>query len=77
MKHALKIGDLLQVGQFFGLITKIRPKTIQYWAKNNPAYPGEYFNENKEMVYDKIDEGKCVLHLGSLKYRRVRKGRCT
>ncbi len=76
MKYTLKIGDMLQVGKFMGLITKIRPKTIQYWTRNDPAYPGAFFNEKKQLVYDKIDEGKCILHLGSLKYRRARKDQC-
>ena len=73
MEYYLRPGDMLEVDGYFGLITKVTKSKIEYWARNNPDYPGELFNESREKVYDYIDTGRCTVYLGSLKNRRKRK----
>ena len=73
MNYYLRAGDMLEVAGGFGLITKVGRKTIEYWSRSNPDYPGALFNVYKVTVYDYIDKGKCAVYLGSATNRRKRK----
>tara|TARA_Y100001937_G_scaffold91587_1_gene123970 strand:+ start:955 stop:1203 length:249 start_codon:yes stop_codon:yes gene_type:complete len=72
--YTLKVGDLLEYDGKFGLITKVRPRTFQYYICSNPADNGAFFDEKKDNVYRYIDEGECKHHLigNTTKYRRKR-----
>lgn len=72
--YTLKVGDLLEHAGKFGIITKVRQKTFQYYICSNPEDNGAFFNDEKEHVYKYIDEGKCKHYLvgSTTKYRRKR-----
>ena len=71
--YKLKVGDLLFANGTYGLVTKVRSKTFQYYScHSNPDMPGAFMNAKKELAYNAIDAGECKHHLGSTKYRRKR-----
>ena len=73
MNYYIRPGDLIEVEGRFGVITRVRKATIEYWSRSNPDYPGKLFKVNKDTFYYFIDEGRCVVHLGVARNRRKRK----
>ena len=74
MKYTLKVGDLLEHAGRFGVVTKVRHKSFQYFICSNPEDNGAFFDLKKEEVYKFIDTGECKHHLigNTTKYRRKR-----
>ena len=72
--YTLKVGDLLEFEERFGLVTKVRHKSFQYFICSNPDDNGAFFDLKKDHVYKYIDEGECKHHLvgSTTKYRRKR-----
>ena len=70
--YKLKAGDLLESNGVYGLVTKIRPKTFQYYTCSTPDTPGAFMDATKELAYNSIDAGDCKHYLGRTKYRRKR-----
>ncbi len=72
--YTLKVGDLLEHDGKFGLVTKVRHKSFQYFICSNPNDNGAFFTLDKEEVYNHIDSGACKHHLigNTTKYRRKR-----
>ena len=72
--YTLKVGDLLEHAGRFGLVTKVRHKSFQYFICSNPEDNGAFFDLKKEEVYKFIDAGECKHHLigNTTKYRRKR-----
>ena len=44
VKYTLKVGDLLEHAGRFGLITKVRHKSFQYFICSNPEDNGAFFD---------------------------------
>ncbi len=76
-RWTLKVGDMLIVNiggpPRAGVVTKVRPKSIQYFTCHSGG-PGAFFDEKKKTFYDAIDSGKCehMLIGNTTKWRRKR-----
>ena len=73
MKLKATIGDLLYAehSNTFGLIYKLTPKKVYYYALGENGIGGPY-KIGKEFLYEKIDDGSCEHILGKTKHRRRR-----
>tara|TARA_R110000824_G_scaffold70719_3_gene181260 strand:- start:501 stop:740 length:240 start_codon:yes stop_codon:yes gene_type:complete len=73
MKLKVTSGDLLYAAksETFGLVYKLTPKKIHYYALGENGIGGPY-KVGKEYLYEKIDDGSCEHILGKTKHRRGR-----
>ena len=61
--YTLKVGDLLVYDGRCALVTKVRPKSFQYFICSNPNDSGAFFDLKKEELYKHVDNGDCLHHL--------------